>query len=118
MRDTRGHLEQGGINDGIYERHAEGSKQPVQARLRRFRRLDAGAARTREQGLESLQARHEGKRIQIQQGEVRMNLDPRVFPTILMILDFIAAIPYAVQGDIRHAVYWVAAGVLTLTVTW
>ena len=43
-----------------------------------------------------------------------MNLDPRVFPTILMILDFIAAIPYAVQGDVRHAVYWVAAGVLTL----
>ena len=42
-----------------------------------------------------------------------MNLDPRVFPTILMILDFIAAIPYAVHGDIRHAVYWVAAGVLT-----
>ena len=52
------------------------------------------------------------------QGEVRMNLDPRVFPTILMILDFIAAIPYAVHGDVRHAVYWVAAGVLTLTVTW
>lgn len=34
-----------------------------------------------------------------------MNLDPRVFPTILMVLDFIAAIPYAVQGDVRHAVY-------------
>jgi hypothetical protein len=33
-----------------------------------------------------------------------------------MLLDFIAAIPYAVQGDVRHAVYWVAAGVLTLTV--
>lgn len=47
-----------------------------------------------------------------------MKLDPRVFPTILMVLDFIAAIPYAVQGDVRHAVYWVAAGVLTLTVTW
>ena len=31
-----------------------------------------------------------------------MNLDPRVFPTILMVLDFIAAIPYAVQGDVRH----------------
>lgn len=42
----------------------------------------------------------------------------KIFPTILMILDFIAAIPYAVQCDVRHAVYWVAAGVLTLTVTW
>ena len=47
-----------------------------------------------------------------------MKLDPRIFPTILMSLDFIAAIPYAFRGDIRHAVYWVAAGVLTLTVTW
>ncbi len=47
-----------------------------------------------------------------------MKLDERVFPTILMILDFIAAIPYAIKGDVRHAVYWVAAGVLTLTVTW
>lgn len=47
-----------------------------------------------------------------------MKLDPRIFPTILMALDFIAAIPYAFCGDVRHAVYWVAAGVLTLTVTW
>lgn len=47
-----------------------------------------------------------------------MKLDPRVFPTILIILDLISAIPYAFKGDIRHAVYWVAAGVLTLTVTW
>lgn len=47
-----------------------------------------------------------------------MKIDPRIFPTILMTLDFIAAIAYAVKGDVRHAVYWVAAGVLTLTVTW
>ena len=47
-----------------------------------------------------------------------MNLDPRVFPTILMLLDFIAAIPYAVQGDVKMTVYWIASGVLTLAVTW
>lgn len=47
-----------------------------------------------------------------------MRLDPRTFQTILMALDFIAAIPYAIKGDVRHAVYWVAAGILTLTVTW
>ena len=47
-----------------------------------------------------------------------MNLDPRVFPTILMVLDFIAAIPYAVHGDVKMTVYWIAAGVLTLAVTW
>ena len=47
-----------------------------------------------------------------------MKLDPRIFPTILIVLDFIAAIPYAFRGYYRHAVYWVAAGILTLTVTW
>jgi hypothetical protein len=35
-----------------------------------------------------------------------------------MILDFCAAVPYAVHGDVKHIVYWVAAGVLTLSVTW
>ena len=47
-----------------------------------------------------------------------MKLDPRIFPTILIVLDFIAAIPYAFRGYARHAVYWVAAGILTFTVTW
>lgn len=42
----------------------------------------------------------------------------KVFPTILMALDFIAAIPYAFKGDVKMFVYWVAAGVLTLSVTW
>ena len=42
----------------------------------------------------------------------------KIFPTLLMILDFCAAVPYAVQGDVKHTVYWIAAGVLTLSVTW
>lgn len=46
------------------------------------------------------------------------HIDPRIFPTILICLDFCASIPYLLQGDIRHFVYWIAAGVLTLTVTW
>lgn len=46
------------------------------------------------------------------------HIDPRVFPTILICLDFCGSIPYLIQGDIRHFVYWIAAGVLTLTVTW
>jgi hypothetical protein len=45
-------------------------------------------------------------------------MSPKIFPTILMILDFCAAVPYAVQGDVKHTVYWIAAGVLTLSVTW
>ena len=42
----------------------------------------------------------------------------KVFPTILMALDFIAAVPYALRGDAKMFVYWIAAGVLTLAVTW
>lgn len=42
----------------------------------------------------------------------------KVFPTVLMFLDFLAAIPYAIKADVRMVVYWVAAGVLTLAVTW
>lgn len=46
------------------------------------------------------------------------HIDPRIFPTILIFLDFCVSIPYLIQGDIRHFVYWIAAGVLTLTVSW
>lgn len=42
----------------------------------------------------------------------------KIFPTILMILQFVAAIPYAIEGNIKMAVYWIAAGVLTLALTW
>ncbi len=45
-------------------------------------------------------------------------MNPKVLPTILMIIDFCACIPYFCQGDIRRGVYWIAAGVLTLTVTY
>lgn len=48
---------------------------------------------------------------------IRQHFD-KIFPTILIILDFCAAVPYAVQGDVKHTVYWIAAGVLTLSVTW
>lgn len=42
----------------------------------------------------------------------------KIFPTILMCLDFFAAVPYIMKGDLRMSVYWIAAGVLTLSVTW
>ncbi len=42
----------------------------------------------------------------------------KLFPTILIILDFCAAIVYAYQGDIRHSIYWASAGVLTICVTY
>ena len=43
-------------------------------------------------------------------------MSPKLFPTILIILDLCAAIGYA--GDWRKVVYWLAAAVLTTVVTW
>ena len=45
-------------------------------------------------------------------------IDPRIFPTILSALDFIAAAVWAMNGDPRKVIYWIAAGILTLSVTW
>ena len=42
----------------------------------------------------------------------------KLFPTILIILDICAAIGYIPDGDWRKVVYWVAAAVLTFTVTY
>ena len=44
--------------------------------------------------------------------------DPRFFPTILIVLDVCAAIAYGYAGNWRRAVYWMAAAILTTTVTW
>ncbi len=47
-----------------------------------------------------------------------MKLDPRVLPTVLIIIDVLAAIGYIPTGDWRRVVYWLAAAALTWTVTW
>ena len=42
----------------------------------------------------------------------------QVFPLILIILDLAAAIVYGVVDmDIRKVIYWIAAAVLSITVT-
>lgn len=42
----------------------------------------------------------------------------QVFPLILIILDIAAAVVYGVVDmDIRKVIYWIAAAVLTITVT-
>ncbi|MFA6688842.1 MAG: hypothetical protein WCS18_05120 [Sphaerochaetaceae bacterium] len=46
------------------------------------------------------------------------HIDPRVFPTILIGLDFATAIVWFWNGDARKVIYWIAAGVLSITVTW
>lgn len=35
-----------------------------------------------------------------------------------MVLQFVAAIPYAIEGNARMTVYWIAAGILTLDLTY
>lgn len=47
-----------------------------------------------------------------------MPMNPKILPTVLMTIDLLAAIPYFVCGDWKRGIYWVAAAVLTWTVTW
>ena len=42
----------------------------------------------------------------------------RVLPTLLIIIDILAAIVYGAHGDYRRAIYWLAAATLTTTVTY
>ena len=42
----------------------------------------------------------------------------RLFPTILMVLDVCAAAGYAAAHDWRRVIYWLAAAVLTASVTY
>ena len=41
----------------------------------------------------------------------------QIFPLLLITLDFGAAVMYALSGDWKKTVYWIAAGVLNITVT-
>lgn len=45
-------------------------------------------------------------------------MSSKLFPTILIILDICAAIGYISDGDWRKIIYWIAAAVLTFTVTY
>ena len=45
-------------------------------------------------------------------------MSPKLFPTVLIILDVAAAIPYMFQKDLRMTVYWLSAALLTFSVTW
>ena len=41
-----------------------------------------------------------------------------IFPTVLIALDVFSAIPYAVRGNLRMMIYWLAAATLTACVTY
>lgn len=40
-----------------------------------------------------------------------------IFPLLLILLDLGAAVIYAVHKDYKKAVYWIAAAVLNVTIT-
>lgn len=47
-----------------------------------------------------------------------MSIDPvKIFPTILILLDIAAAAVYFLSTDIRKGIYWMAAAILTIVVT-
>lgn len=41
-----------------------------------------------------------------------------IFPTILIALDILAALPYAAHANWRMAIYWLSAATLTACVTY
>ena len=48
----------------------------------------------------------------------QMKIDPRVFPTILIVLDFCAGVVYAYQNDAGRSIYWFSACVLSYAVVY
>ena len=45
-------------------------------------------------------------------------MSPKILPTVLITIDIMASAPYFAIGDWRHGIYWLAAAVLTATVTY
>lgn len=40
-----------------------------------------------------------------------------IFPMVLIALDILAGIAYLCHGDVKKFIYWIAAAVLNITVT-
>ncbi len=41
----------------------------------------------------------------------------KILPVLLIVIDAASAIPYTINGDVGHVVYWIAAAVLNVAVT-
>lgn len=41
----------------------------------------------------------------------------QIFPIILIVLQIAASIPYFINGNVKRAIYWIAAGILNICVT-
>lgn len=44
-------------------------------------------------------------------------MNPKIFPTIIICFQLVAAIVYFCNGDIRRGIYWIAASVLIAAIT-
>lgn len=40
-----------------------------------------------------------------------------IFPPILIVIDVCASIPYFIHGDYKKGIYWIAAAILNICVT-
>ena len=40
-----------------------------------------------------------------------------IFPSLLIAMNFGAAFVYGLQGDVKKVIYWIAAAILNITVT-
>jgi hypothetical protein len=47
-----------------------------------------------------------------------MTINPKLLPTLFIIIDLLTAIGYIPSKDWRHVIYWIAAGTLTAVVTY
>lgn len=45
-------------------------------------------------------------------------MNPKLFPTCLIIINLCSAVVWACHGDWRKAVYWLAAAVLNFVITY
>ena len=41
----------------------------------------------------------------------------QILPTVLIVIQLLAAVPYFIKGDLFSAFYWLFAGLLNITVT-
>lgn len=41
----------------------------------------------------------------------------QLFPIVLIVLQIAASIPYFINGNVKRAIYWIAAGILNICVT-
>lgn len=47
-----------------------------------------------------------------------MRINPKIFPTLLIVLDICSAFAYIPDRDWRKIIYWLAAAALTTVVTY